>query len=59
MATYSEYKTLVKEEVQMYVAQISSKEKEDFSSKVGIKENLIKSLGKIFNLYKTITQNLI
>ena len=33
MATYSEYKTLVKEEVQMYVAQISSKEKEEFSSK--------------------------
>ena len=33
MATYSEYKTLVKEEVQMYVAQYSSKDKEDFSSK--------------------------
>ena len=32
MATYSEYKTLVKEEVQMYVAQSFNKENDDFSS---------------------------
>lgn len=32
MATYSEYKTLVKEEVQMYIAKNSTKEKDDFSS---------------------------